>query len=121
MSHELHYDSDADCVILRVEGTVTMDLIREIAPQAARMCEETGCRRLLNDMRSTTINISFVELFGSPTAMDESGVSRTIKRALLVPAAFEESQFLENVTRNRGHDLMVFRDIEEAKRWLLTD
>jgi len=72
-------------------------------------------------MRSATINISVAGLFYSPKAMDESGVSRTIKRALLVPAAFEESEFLETVTRNRGHNLKVFRDIEEAKRWLLTD
>ena len=121
MSHKLYYDSDIDCVILRVQGEVTMDFIREVAPQVGSMCAEKGCNRLLNDMSEATINVSFTDLFGSPKAMDESRVSRTIKRALVVPPAFEESRFLENVTRNRGHNLMVFKDIEEATKWLLAE
>lgn len=121
MSHELYYDSDIDCVILRVQGEVTMGSIRKIAPQAGSMCAEKGCNRLLNDMSEATINISVVNLFDSPGTMDESGVSRTIKRALVVPPDFKEFRFLENVTRNRGHNLMVFKDIEEARKWLLAE
>ncbi len=121
MSHELHYDSDADCVILRVEGAVTLDRIREIAPQVARMCAETGCNRLLNDMRTATINVSAADLYDSPTVMDESTVSRTIKRALVVPASFDESSVLEKISRHRNHNLMAFGDIEEAKQWLAAE
>ncbi len=120
MSHELHYDPNIDCVILRIQGIVTLDLIRKIAPEVARMCEETGCRRLLNDMSAATINISILDLYTSPKTMDESGVSRKIKRALVVPHAFDEPDFLENLTRNRGHDLKIFKDIKEAKQWLLS-
>jgi hypothetical protein len=92
-----------------------------MAPQVARICAERECRRFLNDMRKTEIDFSFVDLFESPKVMDESGVTRTVKRALVVPVAFEEAEFLETVTRNRGHNLMVFRDIKEAKRWLFSD
>jgi len=121
MSDELRYDSDTDCVILHVEGTVTMELVRKLAPQVARMCAETGCKRILNDMRATSINVSVTELFDSPNAMDEAQISRVIKRALVVPPSFKESTFLEDVTNNRGHNLKVFKDIEEAKQWLLAD
>lgn len=121
MSHELSHDPDIDCVVLRVEGTVTLERIRKMAPEVARICEETGCRRLLNDMSETTIDISVTGLFTSPEIMDESNVSPRIRRALVVPPSFDESKFLENVSRNRSHNLMVFRDIEEAKKWLLAE
>jgi len=120
MPHELRYDDDIDCVILRVEGTVTMELIRELAPQVARLCEETGCNRLLNDMSAASIRIPVMELFTSPKIMDESRVTQRIRRALVAPSSFAEAEFLQDVTRNRGHDFKVFRDVEEAKQWLLT-
>ncbi|MFC1763075.1 hypothetical protein ACFL6U_13465 [Planctomycetota bacterium] len=121
MSHELSYDSDIDCVILRIQGKVTMELIRKLAPQVASMFEKTNCHRLLNDMRATTIDISITALFNSPKIIDESGIMRNTKRALVVPPSFEKPEFLENVTRNRGHNLMIFKDIEEAKKWLLAE
>ena len=121
MSHELYYDSDIDCVVLRVDGVVTLNRVRKMAPEVARMCGETGCHLLLNDMSEATIDISVIGLFDSPSIMDESKVSRVIKRALVVPPSFEEATFLENLSRNRGHDLMLFEDIEEAKNWLFAE
>lgn len=119
MSHDLTYQPDIDCVILRIQGRVTIELIGEIAPLVASMLEKTNCRRLLNDMSKATIDVSIAALFNSPNIMDESGVMRITKRALVVPPSFDEAEFLENVTRNRGHNLMIFKNIEEAEKWLM--
>jgi len=83
-----------------------------MAPEVARMCEQTGCHRLLNDMSQATIDITVTGLSDSPSIIDNSKISRVIKRALVVPPSFEEASFLENVSRNRGHNLMVFENIE---------
>jgi hypothetical protein len=72
-------------------------------------------------MRAATINISVTEMTNSPKTMDESGVSRATKRALVVPPAFDEPKFLEKITRNTGHNLRVFKDVEEARQWLLAE
>ncbi len=121
MSYSLRYDQDVDCVVLTFEDELTIAIIKEVAPQVARMCEETGCQRILNDMSSATIALSIAEIFSSPEIMDESRVSRRSKRALVVSPDFTDSHFLETVTRNRGHNLMVFTNIEEAKQWLLAE
>ena len=121
MPHSLRYDPDIDCIILTFEGTVTINTIKEVAPQVARKCEETGCMRVLNDMSAAVIDVSFMDVFNSPEVMDKSNVSRITKRALVVPTSFAEAHFLETVTRNRGHNLMVFHDIDEARQWLFSD
>jgi hypothetical protein len=121
MPYSLSYDRDMDCIVLVFEKTVNIDLVQKVAPQVARLCEETGCHRILNDMSAATIVMSLIEVFGSPRIMDASGVPRTTKRALVLPSNFPESHFLETVTRNRGHNLRVFCDIKVAKAWLLGD
>jgi hypothetical protein len=121
MSHELLYDSDDDCVILRVKGRVTIALIRELAPQVAALFDKNKCRRLLNDMSAANIDISVADMYGSPEVMDESGVMRGTRRALVVPPDFNDERFLENVSRNRGHNLMIFKSVDEAKVWLLEE
>ena len=118
MSHEIRYEPDIDCVVLRVEGVVTIERIREMAVEVACICKEKECHRLLNDMSVAVVDVSIAGLFNSPTVMDESNVSRSIKRALVIPSDFNDAEFLENVSRNRGHNLMVFKDVEEAKTWL---
>ena len=118
-TYKLHYDSDIDCVILRVEGTVTLDRIRKLAPEAARLCEQTNCTRLLNDMSTATLDISILDVYQSPAVMRESGITHKIKRALVLPRTFDKSDFIETVTRNRGHDFKIFIDIHKARQWLL--
>lgn len=119
MAHELRYDSDADCVILRVDETVNLDIIRKLALEVASLCEEKECFRILNDMSTAAIDISVLDAYESPKIMGESGITRMIKRALVLPHTFDESDFLENVTRNRGHNFKVFIDIDKATQWLL--
>jgi len=118
MSYLIKYDKEDDCIVIVFEGAVTAESIKEAAPRVARMCKETGCRRILNDMSAATINISFLEIFGSPEIMDNSKVPRSAKRALIVPPDFNNAYFLETVSRNRGHDMMVFNDRGKAKKWL---
>lgn len=120
MLHKLFYDPDTKCVYLQIEGSVTNARIRKIAPEVASLCKEANCNRLLNDMSSATIDVSFAELFESPQIMEESRIPPTLKRALVVPHSFKDFRFLETVSRNRGHNLRVFYDINEAKKWLLT-
>ncbi len=119
MSHRLCYDPDTDCILLTVEGTFNLDRLAEIAPEVARLCQVHDCHRILNDMSTARLELSLVDLFDSPRLMDESGISRSTRRALVVPRSFTDAEFLQTVTLNRGHTLQVFQNRELAKAWLL--
>ncbi len=121
MSYSLSYDRDTDCIVMVFENTVDIGVIKEAAPRVARLCEETGCRRILNDMRVAVIDVSIAQIPESPRIMDESHLSRMTKRALVLPKNFSEAHFLETMTRNRGHNLRVFFDMGKARAWLLGD
>ena len=118
MTHQLAYNAESDCIELTVGGTFTMERLKRIAPEVARLSEESGCLKILNDMSGATIDISLAEIYSSPQEMDNSGICRTTRRALVVPPDFNQAAFLETVTRNRGHNLKVFHDRESALAWL---
>ncbi len=119
--YTLRHEADADCIILTVKGRVSYNAIIDMAPHVARMSQETGCYKILNDMSTASIDMSFTDIHSSPEVMNNSGVSKSTKRALVLPANFQEAYFLETVTRNYGHNLKVFYDVEKAKEWLLLD
>ena len=116
--HTLSYDRQLDCVHVTFTGIVDLRVIQEVAPQVARLCAETGCRRILNDMSRAHIGITFMEAFKSPDIMDQSHIPRSIRRALIPPPDFPESQFLETISQNRGHNLKVFSSVSDATAWL---
>ena len=121
MPYSLRYDPDTDCIVLISKNTVTLESVKEAAPRVARMCEKTGCLRILNDMSAATVDVSLIDILSSPGVMDESNISRATKRALVLPSGLFKAIFLEFVTRYKGHNLMIFRDKEQAKRWLSSD
>ncbi len=118
MGHQLHYNPDIDCIELIVEGVFNMARLKQIALEVAKLSGESGCQRILNDMSRATIEVSLTEAYSSPQQMDESGICRSTRRALVVPPDFDLARFLETVTRNRGHNLKVFTERDEALNWL---
>lgn len=118
MGYSVCYDGTDDCVILTVTGVVDMETIRVMAAEVAAKCEEMDCTHILNDMSNADIQVSFMDVFSSPSVIEASGIPSKTKRALVVPEDFSEREFLETVTRNAFHNLVVFTDLEKAKEWL---
>ena len=121
MKYSLCFDPEVPCVVLTCEGAVDLQAIRELAPHVAHTCSETGCPRILIDMGAATLELSVMQIFESPSIMDQSHIPRTPKRAGVMPSGFTDAHFLETITRNRGHNFKLFSTVAEAKAWLHQD
>ena len=106
-------------------------MARRYAHEIIKQLRAHHCLRLLNDMRKASIKLSTMDIYELPAwieeRLEEAGVSRFCKRALLVARNFSDYEFFETVTRNHGQLLEVFadskmtsifRDIAEADEWL---
>ena len=120
-NYTLRYDQKLGLVHVAFTKIVDLRVIQEVAPQVARLCAENGCHRILNDMSCARIDITVMEAFESPGIMDKSHISRSIRRALILPPDFTESRFLETISQNRGHNLKVFPSVADAQAWLLAE
>ncbi len=131
MAYKVTYNSDEDCVHARIEGVVDLALAQQYAREIIKQLRIHNCLRLRNDMRQASIKLSTMDIYDLPAwieeRIEEAGVSRSCKRALLVSRDFREYEFYETVSRNHGHLLEVFadskvtgvfRDVTKADEWL---
>jgi hypothetical protein len=127
MAYEVIYDSQEDCVHGRIEGQVDLALVHEYAREIIKQLREHNCPCFLNDMRQAWGKLSTVEIYDLPAWIEEAGMDRSCKRALLVARDFDDYAFFETVSRNHGQLVEVFadtrktgifRDIAEARAWL---
>ncbi len=131
MAYEVVYHAEEDCVIARIEGVVDLDMVHEYACEIIRQLSAHHCRRLLNDVRKASIRLSTADIYDLPAwieeALEEAGMNRGFKRALVVARDFNDYKFYETVSRNHGHLLEVFadanathifRDLTKAHEWL---
>ena len=131
MAYRVEYNAEEDCVQASIEGAVDLAMAQEYAGEIIKQLSAHQCHRVLNDMRKASLAVSTTDLYDLPAwieeAMEEAGVSRGLKRALVVARDFSEYRFFETVSRNHGHLLEVFadakathifRDLTKAHEWL---
>jgi hypothetical protein len=127
MTYRVIYNPDKDCVQARIEGEVDLPMAQRYAKAILRQLSAHDCLRVLNDMREASIKLSTVDIYDLPAWIEEIGLNRSCKRALLVSRDFNDYKFFETVSRNHGHLLEVFtdsnrsgifRDIAKAREWL---
>jgi hypothetical protein len=127
MAYEVIYDPDEDCVLGRIEGQVDLALVHDYTKEIIQQLRAHHCLRFLNDMRQASVTLSTVDIYDLPAWIEEAGMDRSCRRALLVSRSFNNYQFFETVSRNHGQLVEVFadaqttgifRDIAEARAWL---
>jgi len=94
------------------------DLVKEMAPAVFKLMTENDCGRVLNDVREAEITKSAMELMVMSSSVTQAGFHQKHKRALVVKEYNKDVEFFETALRNRGHQLKVFIDMDEARDWL---
>jgi len=59
-----------------------------------------------------------MDIFATGTAPDDECFERDFKIALVYSGDMEDHKFMETVVVNRGYNLSVFPEIDEAILWL---
>lgn len=91
--------------------------VQEVFEMAARL----RCDRQLIDHRETSFALSVAEYYERPEINRELGLSLKWKIAMVFRELSPDTQFMENVFRNRGYNFRQFDKIEEAREWVLSN
>ena len=118
MPVKLTYDSQHDCLVQEFVGVVDEDLIKQQVKLVVAASKEHNCKRLLNDMRQAELGLSIVEIHEIPKFLENEGVDRSWKRAVVFSKDFRDYHFYENVAFNIGFTVKVFTDRQKSLDWL---
>jgi len=121
--YSVTYDSKNHMILITLKGLIDREAINKSRIEAARLAKQHNCFSVLADLREATSTISLMEIYDLPQTTSEvlsaSGIqAHQFKRAIVVALDLDNASFFETVSRNRGHNVRLFRDMEEAKKWL---
>ena len=118
MTYTVNYDKKNDCILVVINGELTLSLLKCIAADVSEFVKQKGCRHVLNDLRNARPSRSTLEIYKMPAEAKKAGVKQSLIRALVVGDKLKEFSFLETIFVNRGHIVQMFETIDEARAWL---
>jgi hypothetical protein len=103
------------------EGTEQdLDQNKQVHHMIVQTCEERDCTKVLIDDTRVKYTASIVSLYELAKYYNQIHIPNKIRKVALVanPDYKESNDFYETTTRNRGVNLRVFHQREEAEAWL---
>ena len=119
-SYKIQLSTDGTYIELKIRGNITRKLAMEQNRAAHALGRELGVQRYLVDVTEArnvdsvmeTYNFSYGDMRTDP------GVDRLAIVATLVSPEDHSHDFVETVSRNAGLNVTLFRDREQAVRYL---
>ena len=119
MPYQVDLDEVNKFLMVTVTEQLDLPLFQQMATEVATVCQETGVSRVLNDLRRAEPPKRAFDAYNMPRTAQKAGVSQFCKRAIVVGNRDADFYFLETVFINQGHQVRMFTEIEDAKKWLL--
>lgn len=123
MEYHVEYDADRGVCTVTVTGPHQRPHDSEELQRFARKFgRERNCRRFLFDMTRAEIHAQTMDTFATGTVRVDTDYSQRVQRIALVYADRSADQrFLETVACNRGYQVQVFDNVDDAMTWLVTN
>ena len=124
MPGSVTYDAGEHLIIVTFRGVIDATMTDELISEVMGLAKQHACFRILSDFREACVRFSIMEIFDLPASvrekLEESGFNEAqFKRALVAVQDWNDYYFFETVARNRAHNVMLFRELEEARKWVL--
>ena len=110
-----------EVVRLTANGSVDLPDIEQMGAELFSAAALRGSSKMLVDHREMTPEVSTVDIYDLPDVLEKLGFARSSKMAiLLVAGALKRADydFFETVSINRGFQVRLFLDPDEALGWL---
>ena len=118
MEWVIHLDAPERLVLVNVTGTTKAEPLREMTLELRDAVRQHQFKRVLLDYTEAVPGLQLYETFERPKVLQELHFPVEVKVAVLYRTLNEDTQFLENVYRNKGFPVRVFSDRNLALGWL---
>ena len=119
--HVFEYDPENRVLVVSVSGEMDNSTFPEAAKTLWDELDKHKCDRALIDHLDFTISDSVIEIYDRPKELIDVSGGRRLKMAGLVKEMDTNYRFIENIYVNRGFNVRIFTDREDAMRWLIKD
>ncbi|MBD3169092.1 MAG: hypothetical protein GF307_06385 [candidate division Zixibacteria bacterium] len=115
------YLKDEGIILLKSRGENNLDDYIEQTRKIAEMVNERNILEILLDHSELINKASLTEIYEIPKLYEAHNLNRNVKIAVIVSKDLSQEldfEFFEDICRNRGWNMKLFRGREPALRWL---
>lgn len=122
MKHELIVTFENDFVQIITKGEKSLETSLNLWKKTIKVCKQHKCFKILG-LATSLKPPSTIESYKHGNLLHDFNIDHTYKLAWIEfnPEAVASIKFLENVLFNRGFNVKLFQDVDEAKSWLLSE
>jgi len=121
MEWTIEYLVDEKLLYIKTKGILTKEEANSMLRDVVEAMKKHECHKQLVDHRDTVFELTILEYYERPDVNKEIGMSYSWKIAMVFKELSENTRFMETVFRNRGYNFQQFDDIEEARKWVLSE
>ena len=116
---KVKYDGSIDCIRTHLEGELNRTIVGAFFSEVARVARANQCNRILSDLRNAIVGASLLDIYEEAGLLQERGIRRTDRRAVVVSRDDGAYSFWETACFNQGFDnVRIFHDYDEAENWV---
>ena len=120
MGYRIELPEDRNYILIRVEGEVTVDLVREWSGELTEMSQAHGIQRFLFDARKArNVSSAYKSYRFAHVDSDELNLKKSDRSAILTSPDDPTHEFVVLTFRNAGFNMRLFTDKPSAIEWLL--
>jgi hypothetical protein len=112
---------DGEILVAEASGVRTYDTVTAISKEIVDACREKGTQKVLIDVQALDGKLNMFDAFRIASTYFGMIRDRTVlNQAAIVDLKTSESRykFFETVAVNRGYNIRIFNNVEEALEWL---
>lgn len=121
MEWKIEYIAEQGLMYIKTKGTLTRQSANAMLKDVVQAMTKNKCSKQLVDHSETTFELSVIEFYERPQVNKDIGMSQSWKVGMVFKELNQNTQFMETVFRNRGYNFHQFDDIEEARKWVLSE
>lgn len=118
MPWTLSHLEDKGIILVQTSGKHDLYSLTEMVKVVGEKFREYQCGKCLIDHRKADVSMKTLPSYKRPQLYNEIGFSHNQKGAILFKELSDDHRFYENACQNRGWNVRVFDDYEEALKWL---
>ena len=121
MPYKVETGSEPERIEIKYSGTVSDSEYKSDIAEFIKFNSEKRCLLVLTDLREMKVTPSFLNVYASINMFEKMGIDTRTSEALIIPRnKFVEDnvKFYENACQNRGYNVRIFYNREDAITWL---
>lgn len=115
---EFKYLEQEDIVMCQVSGKYEFTQKSDLIEQLNTSMKEHNCKKCIIDYRHSDVILNTFVAYNRPETFQEIGFDNKAAGAIVFKNLTKECFFYEDVCQNRGWNMKVFDDYDQALKWL---